>query len=193
MGRLIVGIVLAAGEGSRFGAAKQLHLLDGRPLLEHVTAALADTRLDRRLVVLGAHAAEVLATVNLHGAQPVVCERWSEGQAASLTAGIDEAPDAAAAVVVLGDGPSLEPAAVNRLLEAHARRPDDLLAADYGAGRAHPVVIPRTLWPLLPDRGETPARRLPAILVPCTDLAAPGDVDRPDDLAAVRLRPSHLG
>ena len=32
---MIGGLVLAAGEASRFGSAKQLALLDGRPLLEH--------------------------------------------------------------------------------------------------------------------------------------------------------------
>jgi CTP:molybdopterin cytidylyltransferase MocA len=177
-----VGIVLAAGGASRFGAPKQLQELEGRPLLEHVTSALADTRLERRLVVLGAYADEVLAAVDMHGATPVVCETWSRGQAASLRAALDHAMGAEVAVVVLGDGPRLEPAAVNRLLEAHGHQPDSLLAADYGEGRSHPVVIPRGLWESLPASGETPARRLPCVLVPCTDLPDPGDVDVPADV-----------
>jgi CTP:molybdopterin cytidylyltransferase MocA len=177
-----VGIVLAAGAASRFGSPKQLQPLDGRPLLEHVTAALADTRLERRLVVLGAYADDVLAAVDMHGAEAVVCPEWSHGQAASLRTGLVHAGEADLAVVVLGDGPRLEPAAVNRLLEAHAHQPDNLLAADYGSGRSHPVVIPRKLWTRLPATGDTPGRRLPSILVPCTDLPEPGDVDRPTDL-----------
>ena len=183
-----VGIVLAAGAATRFGSPKQLVPLAGRPLLEHVTAALADTRLDHRLVVLGAYADQVLKAVDLHGAEPVVCAGWRDGQAASLLAGLERAGDADAAVVVLGDGPGLEPAAVNRLLDAHVHQPDGVLAADYGRGRSHPVVIPRKLWGQLPATGETPARRLPSVLVPCADLPEPGDVDLPADLP-----PSDLG
>ena len=182
MDRLTAGIVLAAGGSTRFGAPKQVQLLDGRPLLEHVAAALADTRIERRLVVLGAAAELVLETVDLHGAEVVICESWPDGQAASLRAGLDRAGDATSALIVLGDGPRLEPAAVNRLLEAHARRPEELLAADYGDGRSHPVVIPRPLWPQLPVTGASPARSLPATLISCSDLTAPGDVDLPADL-----------
>jgi hypothetical protein len=52
-----------------------------------------------------------------------------------------------------------------------------VLAADYGAGRSHPVVIPRSLWSRIPRRGDTPVRPLGADLVDCRDLRPPGDVD----------------
>jgi CTP:molybdopterin cytidylyltransferase MocA len=81
------GLVLAAGEGSRFeGGVKQLAPLEGRPLLEHALAAIAG--LEPRVVVLGHEAAAIQAAVDLHGARPVVCEGWREGQAASLRCGV---------------------------------------------------------------------------------------------------------
>ena len=80
--------MLAAGAGERFGGRKQLAPLDGRPLLEHVLAAMAQTPLDRVVVVLGAHAGEVRAAVPLHGAEPVVAADWAEGMGASLRAGV---------------------------------------------------------------------------------------------------------
>ena len=40
---MIGGLVLAAGEASRFGSAKQLALLDSRPLLEHSVGAITAT------------------------------------------------------------------------------------------------------------------------------------------------------
>ncbi len=57
----LAAIVLAAGRGSRFGGAKQLALLDGRPLLAHVLGAILAARpalvsLDEVVVVLGFHA-----------------------------------------------------------------------------------------------------------------------------------------
>ena len=47
-----------------------------------------------------------------------------------------------------------------------------------------PVILGRAVWDLVPDEG---ARALVPVLVPCDDLGAPGDVDRPDDLPE-RLR-----
>ena len=85
----IGGIVLAAGEGKRFGGPKQVAVLDGRPLLEHaVRAMLAVPALDPVVVVLGAHADAVREQVDLGGVDVVVCDRWADGQSASLQAGV---------------------------------------------------------------------------------------------------------
>ena len=46
----LAGLVLAAGEGRRFGGPKQLAELDGRPLLEHVVQTMSAT-CDRVVVV----------------------------------------------------------------------------------------------------------------------------------------------
>ena len=106
---MIGGIVLAAGAGTRFGGGKQLALLDGRPLLEHAVRGMTSAPVGRVIVVLGAEAEHVLARVDLHGAEPVVCERWSEGQSASLACGLGEMADCEAVVVTLGDQPRVEP------------------------------------------------------------------------------------
>ena len=50
----------------------------------------------------------------------------------------------------------------------------EAVAASYGGVRLHPVLLPRAVWDAVPDEG---ARSLPARLVPCDDLRAPGDVD----------------
>src|SRR3569832_360997 len=115
-------------------------------MLEHVLATLEASGLHRRLLVLGAHAAEVEAAVPLHGAQVVVSRRWADGQAASLRAGLDALPATVdEALGVLGDGPGLSAEAVRRMAAGAGLR-----AADYGRGRSHPVVLPRRWWPLLP-------------------------------------------
>jgi CTP:molybdopterin cytidylyltransferase MocA len=173
---VIAAIVLAAGEGRRYGGPKQLHAVDGVPMLERVLAALAESEIGERVVVLGARAGDVLAAVDLHGARVVVSRAWRDGQAASLHAGLAALPeDADRALVVLGDGPGLDPEAVRRMAAAPAG--ERVLAADYGAGRSHPVVVPRSLWSRIARRGETPVRSLGADLVDCRDLRPPGDVD----------------
>jgi len=175
---VIGAVVLAAGEGRRFGGLKQLHPVDGRPMLEQVLRTLARTGPEHRVVVLGARAGTILERIELHGAQPVVCDRWDAGQAASLHTGLAALPDEAGwALVVLGDGPHLDPLAVGRVVAASGSDKETILAADYGSGRSHPVLIPRARWGDIPDRGERPVRGLSAESVDCHDLAPPGDVD----------------
>lgn len=175
---MIAAVVLAAGAGRRYGGAKQLHSVDGRPMLERVLQAVAAAPVDDRVLVLGAQADRVLAAIDLHGARVVRAEGWKAGQSASLRAGLG-ALDAAvqAAVVALGDGPDLDPQAIERVIDAGRARPDAVLAADYGQGRSHPVLLPRAVWSDLPADGETPGRALPAELVDCRGLRPPGDVD----------------
>jgi CTP:molybdopterin cytidylyltransferase MocA len=174
--QVIAAIVLAAGAGRRFGGPKQLHPIDGKPMLEHVLEAVEEAAVAPRFVVLGARAGLIAGEVPLHGATPVVAAEWGDGQAATLRAGLRALPPAVEeALVVLGDGPHLDPAAVRRVAESGP----GVRAADYGTGRSHPVVIPRALWDGLPATGETPGRTLEARLVDCSDLRPPGDVDTP--------------
>ena len=160
--------MLAAGASSRFGDVKQRILLE--PVLERVHASSVDDV----LVVLGAHEVET-------SARTVHCPQWERGRGASLRCGLralgDDA-EAEAAVVVLADGPTLSPSAIDRVLEVWRESGAEVVAATYEGNRGHPVVLARTVWDQVPDDG---ARSLPALLVPCDDLGAPGDVDSPED------------
>jgi CTP:molybdopterin cytidylyltransferase MocA len=179
-------VVLAGGAGSRFGGPKQLHPIRGRPMLEHVLAAVAAVAAADRVLVLGAHAEQVLAGIDLQGVRAIRCDRWAEGQALTLRAGLDSLPAGVmAAIVVLGDGPSLDPRAIERMAAAHAATPASVLYADYGEGRSHPVVLPRVSWDALASVGERPAAAVPAEAVDCRDLTDPGDIDRPGDAAGL--------
>jgi CTP:molybdopterin cytidylyltransferase MocA len=186
---LIGGIVLAAGAGTRFGGAKQLAELHGRPLLEHALRTMAAAPLDRVVVVLGSDAEEVMRTVDLHGAEPVVCDRWEEGQSASLACGLAELEGCEAVVVTLGDQPGLAPEAIARVLAA--RGDTDAVRATYAGEPGHPVLLERRLFERLRDvSGDHGARHLllsvPTASVPCDDLGGGHDVDTPDQLAALR-------
>ena len=188
---MIGGLVLAAGAGRRFGAPKQLARLGERPLLEHALAATAAAPVDRAVVVVGARAEEILAGVDLHGVEPVICPEWGEGQAASLRAGLAALADADAVAVVLGDQPLVSADAVARVIAS--RRPVDVDAAraSYRGRPGHPVVLERQLFPRLGAvSGDIGARELLAgarvRAVPCDGLGRNDDVDTPEDLEAVR-------
>ena len=161
---MIAAVVLAAGASSRYGTEppKQVELLP------EVLAALRESSVDEVVVVSGAHELAV---------ESVRCPDWERGPGASLRCGLASLPpDAEAAVVVLADGPGLDPRAVDRVVEDWRANGGDAVAASYDGVRLHPVLLARALWDDVPDEG---AKSLPARLVPCDDLTPPGDVDSP--------------
>jgi len=179
------GLVLAAGEGSRFGGTKQLAPLAGRPLLEHALAAVAV--LDPRVVVLGHEAGAIAAAVDLQGARPVVCEDWREGQAASLRRGVAALGDVDAAVIVLGDQPRITAAAVAAVAAA-AGAVVPAARASYGGRPGHPVLLGRGLLARVGElRGDVGFRDLLEGVavreVEVGGLADPVDIDTREELA----------
>jgi CTP:molybdopterin cytidylyltransferase MocA len=165
---MIAAVVLAAGASTRFGSPKQALLLE--PVLERVrsSAAIGDI-----VVVLGAHDVET-------SGRSVRCPDWHRGPGASLRCGLAAlGEEADAAVVVLADGPTLDPRAIDRVVASWRESDGQRVAATYGGIRLHPVLLARSAWSDVPDEG---LRGLAAELVPCDDLDPPGDVDFADDL-----------
>lgn len=189
----VIGVLLAAGAGARFGdgggGPKALAELAGRRLYEWPLAALREGGVDDVVVVVGA------TPLAVEGAEVVRCDDWAEGIAASLRAGVAWAARervAEAVVIALADQPLLDARAVARVLAARA--PGDVAAirATYDGVPNHPTVIESSLFAAVAQlRGDQGARPLlgDARLVPCDGLGAPDDVDTPADLARVdRLR-----
>lgn len=182
-------IVLAAGAGTRFGGTKQLAPLDGRPLLEHALAAVAG--ISPRVVVLGHAADAVRAAVDLHGATPIVCGDWEQGQAASVQAGVHALGDGVdAALVVLGDQPFLTPEALAAIVAAAAAVPEaDAVRGGFGGAPGPPVLLRRRLLDrvgeLRGDEGFRPLLRDADVRTIALDaLADPTDIDTQEELTA---------
>lgn len=153
--------MLAAGASTRYGGVKQ------RELLPAVLATLRASSVDEIVVVEGAH------ELDLPGVRVVACAEWDDGPGASLRCGLAAlGDDVARAVIVLADGPELDPRAVDRLAAHDA----PVAAASYDGTRSHPVALARSAWASIPDEG---GRALDPVLVDCSDLRPPGDVDVP--------------
>ena len=164
----VAAVVLAAGAATRYGSPKQNELLPA------VLAALAETDLAQVVLVEGAHPLEPGSEPG-PGVSVVPCEAWSRGPGASLRCGLAALePEVTHALVVLADGPDLDPRAVARVVEHRVDAP--VVAATYDGARSHPVVLARAVWATVPDEG---ARALEPTLVDCRDLRPPGDVDYP--------------
>lgn len=182
----IAGIVLAAGRGERFGERpKLLASLAGTPLLTHAIAAQCQVAaLERIIVVLGAHAEQILAGVEFGRAEPIVCDRWADGQSASLRCGARVLRGVDRVIVTLGDMPLVGAALIDAVAAA-----DPPARAAHDGRPGHPVLLgPEQLALLRTLHGDTGARGLlaGATLLECRDQAAISDVDTPADLQRLR-------
>ncbi|MFI9201992.1 NTP transferase domain-containing protein [Streptomyces sp. NPDC053048] len=197
----VAGLLLAAGGGRRLGGRpKALLEHRGELLVEHAVRVLREGGCGPVHVVLGAGAAEVRARLGAPVADVVLVDNphWARGMASSLTAGLAslaELPGVPAVVVTLVDQPYVGAAAVARVVAAH-RAGSSLAAAAYGGVRGHPVLFGREHWAEVArtasgDRGARAYLRQHAAavrLVECSDVAAPDDIDVPDDLALLERR-----
>lgn len=195
----VVGLVLAAGSGSRLGAPKALVTgRSGETWLARSVRAMRTAGCDPVYVVIGAAADEVRRAAPA-GVEVVVANGWAEGMGASLRAGLLAMQSAAgasgqaatAAVVMLVDTPDVTAAVVRRVLAAGAS-PRALGRSSYHGNLGHPVVIGRDHWAgvIAAAAGDRGARDYLAdhqvTLVECGDLGSGVDIDLPEELDAWR-------
>jgi bifunctional UDP-N-acetylglucosamine pyrophosphorylase / glucosamine-1-phosphate N-acetyltransferase len=119
-------IVLAAGEGKRLKSAlpKVLHRVAGRSLLGHVLAVLEEVRVDRRIVVVSSRRDEIASALEEEGVGSdveLVVQDPPRGTGDAVRIALEAlAGDTPPHVLVLpGDGPMIEPATLNMLLDEH--------------------------------------------------------------------------
>lgn len=173
-----VGIVLAAGEGRRYGMPKAMaRTVDGTPWCAKAVDTLVAAGCEDVVVVLGALGEAAVHLVPPR-AEVVLAREWAQGPSASLRAGLASAGEAEVAVVTLVDLPDLEPGAVARVLAQAG--PDTVVRATYDGHPGHPVVVGRRLWPAFggTERPGVVIARLGAVEVDCTELGGGSDVDR---------------
>ena len=184
----IVGILLAAGKGDRFGGGKLLSTLpDGRPI------ALAAARnlqpaCDRLLVVLRPGDRALADLLTADGFAVMVCHDAEAGMGHSLAAGVRASPEAGAWIVALADMPFIQSTS-HHGVAARLRAGDSLVATKFQGRRGHPVGFSGRwrdqLSVLTGDQGgkaileENPGELR---LVEVDDPGVVRDIDRPEDL-----------
>jgi nicotine blue oxidoreductase len=183
----VAGLVLAAGEGRRFGGPKAVAVLDGERLVDRAARTLREGGCDPVVVVSGA------VEVELPGAQVVSNPDWRSGMGSSLRRGLSALRvDVHAVVVLLVDTPFVAPGAVARLLARDGTSP--AAVATYGGRRGHPVLLGRDIWPQVSELsvGDVAAKAWlqahpdQVLEVDCTGLGDPRDIDTAQQLAAAQ-------
>ena len=189
----VAAIVLAAGGSVRMGRPKQLLPIRGRPMVRHVTEAVAATGLAQVIAVTGAHAGEVAAALADLPVEIVVNESWTEGMSSSMRAGLRVLrPEIQAALLVLGDQPALTTDMLQLLVARYRATGAPIVAPIYQGQRGNPVLFDRTLFSeLLAVEGDRGGRLLivrhqdQVEWVEVDDPAVIMDIDSPQDYKRV--------
>ncbi|NWF68936.1 MAG: putative selenium-dependent hydroxylase accessory protein YqeC [Chloroflexi bacterium] len=147
--RNVGAVVLAAGMSKRMGQMKVLMpWADGKPIIEHILEQLLLAHVDHICVVTGNRALDVAACAGKIGAETVFNPDYASSEMlSSLKIGLRAMPaHIAAALVVLGDQPRLQPKIVTQVVTAYAEGLGEIIAPSYLMRRGHPILIDRRYW-----------------------------------------------
>ena len=171
-------LILAAGQGRRFGGPKAPYIFQGKRLVDRAVDNSRDAGIDKVFVVLGAWVGEV------PNAELIINQNWQEGMGSSLRVGLTQLIpqiEIEEVLVSLVDLPDLNGALFSKI----AKSPGHLVAATYKGVRGHPVKIERRHWiPIIETlSGDSGAKDYlnshasELVLVEVGDLATGEDLD----------------
>ena len=145
-----IGIVLlAAGNASRFGSAKQQLLFEGMPLVRRAATAAVNTGASV-VVVTGAYRELVEGYLSDLPVMPVFNPDWQLGMGGSIARGIDQldklAASVDAAIICLADQPMITAGELMQLISAHRQATRRIIAAAYNGVLGPPCLFPRAYF-----------------------------------------------
>jgi len=171
----VAGIILAAGESTRFGQPKQLLDWKGQPFVHAVAKTALEAGLSPVVVVTGANAKQVELSVRDLNVTIVGNEEWKSGQGSSIKVGIlslppiplpasttlalhSSSPDALSgarmgegkvggAIFLLADQPQVTTSIIRALVEKHAEGLYPIVAPMVMNQRANPVLFDQVTFP----------------------------------------------
>jgi len=193
MSSACTGILLAAGQGRRFGADKLLQpLADGTPLALAAARQL-QAALPHTVAVVADADGELAGLLARLGLQVVANPHAAQGMGTSIASGVGASATARGWVIALADMPWVPPAVIRDVAHALAQGADIVAPVCQGR-RGHPVGFAArhgaTLQQLRGDagaRGIIAAHRASLQLIETTERGVLLDVDVPESLATAPL------
>lgn len=194
-------IVLAAGLSRRMGSVNKLLIeINGTAMIRATVSACVAVCDAPVTVVTGHQADDIEQALDGLGVSFIHNPDFASGQQGSVVAGLKAAPEAGTTLMVLGDQPLLDGAALERLLKAH-RASDQTritIPVNNGSVRGNPLVIPLALKrSLMADKANPGCRKFtrdnPDKVNPVAlqDPAYFTDLDTLEDLQSFELEQGH--
>jgi molybdenum cofactor cytidylyltransferase len=196
----VVGVLLAAGVGTRFeGGNKLLAQVDRRsgedgfterrPIVQLAATRLVEAPVEDAVAVLGHQASRVREALGSVAIHTVVNPDYTSGQASSVARGVDWARerDADAALFALGDMPWIRPSTYRTIVGRWEESDAKIVVPVSDGTRGNPVLFDATYFDALSGvSGDVGGRALiarnPVERVAVEDPAIHRDVDREGDI-----------
>lgn len=139
---MIWAVVLAAGESKRMGEAKLLLPFGEKTIIETVIDNVIQSKVEKILVVLGSDRETIEQKIKNYSLKIAFNPDFRSGMLSSVHAGFRALPEnAQAALVVLGDQPSISTSVIDELIDAYRRTRKGIVLPVYKSERGHPVLI----------------------------------------------------
>jgi len=184
----IAGIILAAGQATRYGSAKQLLDWKGKPFVRHIAETALHSGLWPVVVVTGFRSADVESCLKDLPVEIVHNPEYQQGQSTSIKAGVASLPQkVGGAIFLLADQPQIPGEVIHALTEAHTKELQPIVAPlVLEERRANPVLFDRAAFPdLLQLTGDVGGRALfskyKVEYIPWHNDLLLFDVDKPED------------
>mgnify|MGYP000738906966 CR=1 FL=1 len=153
----VTGIVLAAGASERMGEPKLLLPLGGSNLLNTTLASVEASLVDRVIVVTGANAEAIEASVVADRASIVRNPNYRRGNMSSLLTAVAADADAAVFIVVAGDVPTVRTDVIDQMVSLWRDVRPWAAVTSYTNGVAHPFLLSREA---LDTAAKTPGNKV---------------------------------
>ena len=158
-------IILAAGGSSRFGDIKQLVPFNGKTLLQHVIDEATKAKVKPIVVVTGANATRVSASIADSKANIVVNKNWQEGMASGIVAGIQNIISLGSSIkkiiVAVCDQPFVTSTLFEQLDEVQNKSGKSIVACKYADTVGTPALFAAKYFDqLLSLKGDEGAKKL---------------------------------
>jgi molybdenum cofactor cytidylyltransferase len=158
-------IILAAGNSTRFGSSKQLLHFNGKTLLQHAIDESTGAGANPVVVVVGANANEISASIDTTAVEIVLNNRWEEGMASGIVAGVRKAGSVSDHVhniiIAVCDQPFISSALFKQLYQTQTESYKGIVACSYADTIGTPVLFTQKYFDhLLGLHGDEGAKKL---------------------------------
>ena len=133
-------VVLAAGDGKRFGANKLLQELDGKSLIRHALESVPTEHLKTTVVVT--QYPDIAALAKEYCFTPIINAHPEWGQSHSIQLGLAALEHCDAVLFQVSDQPLLKQETVVQLIERYLRHPNSIVCLSHDGVKGNPCLFP---------------------------------------------------
>jgi molybdenum cofactor cytidylyltransferase len=136
-------IILAAGNSSRMGEAKQLMKYKNKTLLQHIIDEAKNANLEPVICVTGYESESITKSITGTGVTIVYNPHWPEGMGTGISAGIRQlkSSDVDSVILAVGDQPYVSSELFGRMLALKDQTGKGIVASSYANTMGTPVLF----------------------------------------------------